>query len=814
MRGFSGEGKNETGGKIIGMIRRFLDGPASKNTLIILCAGVILFFLYGLINYTQQYNVRVGAVSQQTIKASKNVVDEITSNKKRDEAAAAVAPSYEPREGATEDSLRLLSEVFSALEKIREYGETLLQEDSDREFTEVDLGYASSLLGDFELTQDQLQIVMRSDKESFDRMIASVSAITENELQNATVYEEKEDQTIQSIRQTINRQIGTYQVEAKLKNHIVPAVLKYCVCPNMLIDRERTAQKRQEAREAVEPIYFYQGENIVVEGERVSENQMEALRSLGLLENNQSDYSVYGGSAILILLSLAVFLINCRVFKPEILDDVKKTLVMTLTIVLSVGFSLACMVLFNVYAAPVVFGSMLAVGLFSSAAGFTLVIPIAMLVSGLAAGNASFADTEMISLLLSGLISGSISVFFLKGRPLRIRMLLSGLLAALLNALTVLAISVMTSNNEVKLWQNVAWSAGGGILSAALSVSIQPLFEAVFNISTPGKLLEISNPNQPLLRRLLLEAPGTYHHSIIVANLAEAAAEKIGADPLLARAGAYFHDIGKLKRPLFFKENQMGENPHDHTDPYASAAIVTSHTKDGQLLAQKYKLPREIQQIIIEHHGDTPVMYFYHKALQMANGNPVDINDFRYSGNPPTTKEAAIIMLADTIEAAVRSMPDPTPQQIERFIEKLVRGKLEDGQLSDSPLTLKNIDGICEAFSSVLNGVFHERIEYPQNRPVHRSFSERMERERKEKTAAQPDTPAEAAAESNVREAAENAPKDAGTETNASVAAEKKAEKAADSERMAEPERPAREIPSEPKQKDNPEAEQHDTEMA
>lgn len=182
---------------------------------------------------------------------------------------------------------------------------------------------------------------------------------------------------------------------------------------------------------------------------------------------------------------------------------------------------------------------------------------------------------------------------------------------------------------------------------------------------------------------------------------------------MLARTGAYFHDVGKLKRPLYFKENQMGENPHDHTDPYVSAAIVTTHTRDGLQLAQKYRLPMEIQKIIVEHHGDTPVMFFYHKALQQANGKPVDIADFRYDGARPTSKESAIVMLADTIEAAVRSMPDPTPQAIERFIERLVRGKLEDGQLSNSPLTLRDIDGICEAFAKVLNGVFHERIEYP-----------------------------------------------------------------------------------------------------
>lgn len=251
-------------------------------------------------------------------------------------------------------------------------------------------------------------------------------------------------------------------------------------------------------------------------------------------------------------------------------------------------------------------------------------------------------------------------------------------------------------------------------LSGALAVALQPAFEGIFHLATPSRLLEITNPNQPLMKRLMLEAPGTYHHSIIVANLAEAAADQIGANAYLARAGAYYHDIGKLKRPGYFSENQHGSNPHEKTDPYVSAAILTSHTKDGALMAQKEHLPPEIQDIILQHHGVTPVMFFYHKALQMSDGKHVDINDFRYSGPKPRTREASIVMMADSIEAAVRSMKDPTPKAIDQYIERLIRGKLEDGQLSECPLSLGDIDQICNAFSSILKGVYHERIEYPK----------------------------------------------------------------------------------------------------
>ena len=347
-------------------------------------------------------------------------------------------------------------------------------------------------------------------------------------------------------------------------------------------------------------------------------------------------------------------------------------------------------------------------------AGFASVVPMSILVSGLAAGNNSTYLYEMILLLLMSISGGIFSVRFMKAHRQRIRALMAGVISAIANGLSILAIFWMTSTENSNLLSISLWSMGGGLLSGALAVSLQPVFESIFHLPTPSKLLELCNPNQTLLRRLQIEAPGTYHHSLIVANLAEAAAEKIGANPYLARAAGYYHDIGKLKRPQYFKENQVGENLHNNLDPYISAAILTSHTKDGYQMALKERMPKEVSDIILQHHGDTPVMFFYHKALQLSNGSPVDISEFRYDGPRPNTREAAIVMLADTIEAAVRSMPDPTPKAIDQFIERLVRGKLEDGQLSDSPITLRDIDEICSAFSGVLRGVFHERIEYPE----------------------------------------------------------------------------------------------------
>ena len=340
-------------------------------------------------------------------------------------------------------------------------------------------------------------------------------------------------------------------------------------------------------------------------------------------------------------------------------------------------------------------------------------LALSLLISFLTAGKSSSTFHEVVLLMSMTLTEGIISIWFLKGKPQRVRVLVAGLLSGIAGILLLVIVKWLTSVELLDILSDGAWTLGGGLLSGLLAVAFQPAFESAFQLATPSRLLELTNPNQPLMKRLMIEAAGTYHHSIIVANLAEAAADKIQANPYLARAGAYYHDIGKLKRPGYFKENQTGDNPHERTDPYISSAIVTSHTMDGVLMAQKEHIPVEVQNIILQHHGDTPVMFFYHKALQMSDGNHVDINEFRYAGPKPNTKEAAVVMLADTIEAAVRSMKDPTPKEIDQFIERLVRSKLEDGQLSESPLSLSDIDDICKAFSGILRGVYHERIEYP-----------------------------------------------------------------------------------------------------
>jgi len=253
-----------------------------------------------------------------------------------------------------------------------------------------------------------------------------------------------------------------------------------------------------------------------------------------------------------------------------------------------------------------------------------------------------------------------------------------------------------------------------GLLAAGLAMSAVYLLGHVLEITTPVSMLELAHPSQPLFRRLLTEAPGTYHHSVVVGNLAERAAEVVGADALLCRIGAYYHDIGKLVRPYAFIENQVdGTNVHDELAPMTSARIIQAHVPDGLALARRHRVPRRVQDLIAQHHGTTLTGFFYRKACQQNDGERVDETLFRYSGPRPQAREAGILMLADSVEAATRSSRDHSAENVQKIIERIVRERIEEGQLDECELTLRDLERIRVTFAAVLQGIFHPRIEYP-----------------------------------------------------------------------------------------------------
>ena len=706
-------GQARNGRKTGERLREWLGSPACRCTLLVTVSALIIFVMFFLVCTPKKYDLKEGAVAHETIWATRDVVDEVRTQERRETAAAKTEIQY-IYSNVKQDVMASLESAFDELRSIQRYGEQLRLSEPGRgdRFTEDEIEYATiEYLNSVPLSGNQIRILMKTNYTDFENMVSIVTKAVSIKM-NSNLYEGQTEELIKVMVEDFNAYYPELDIEMRM-NDIIPTILRECIRPNYIIDTEATERARSEAMDSVDPVTILQGEPVIVEGNTITNAQIQVLRSLNLLKDGTYDYSAYGGSLAAVILSMAILIMCLKLLNRDILTDVRKLAVVLLILILCMILAAVFQLLPSSFLIPLALGSILGTMLIGYRAGICLTLALTLLISFLTAGRSSSTFHEVVLLMAMALTEGTLSIWFLKGRPQRVRVLIAGLLSGIAGVLQLLIVKWLTSVESLDILADGAWTLGGGLLSGLLAVSLQPAFEGAFRLATPSRLLELTNPNQPLMKRLMIEAAGTYHHSIIVANLAEAAADRIQANPYLARAGAYYHDIGKLKRPGYFKENQTGDNPHERTDPYISAAIVTSHTMDGVLLAQKEHIPEEVQNIILQHHGDTPVMFFYHKALQMSDGNHVDINEFRYAGPKPNTKEAAVVMLADTIEAAVRSMKDPTPKEIDQFIERLVRSKLEDGQLSESPLSLSDIDEICKAFSGILRGVYHERIEYP-----------------------------------------------------------------------------------------------------
>ncbi len=696
------------GTKLRVYFQRFRVAAFSIRTLISLCGIIILLVLFTAAIVPVRYDVTVGTVPTHTITANRDVIDEVTTDKLRNEAAKAVQPTYHFVEGVTEKVLSELDQIFLQLDTAVQYSENLEDYGPARRYTAEELAYARTIVKDVDLRDYQLRTLLNTTREELSSLHTKLYAAVQNML-SSNVTEGMENEAVSGVMQIVG-----YQVDTSLLQNIVQPVLRTVMEPNMVVDQEATSAAQRAARDAVAPIVYKQGQNIIVKGEGLVEQyQYDMLSNLGMLSSNSVDTRIYLGAAILVALVLSLSMILLRLTEKAMVFEPKKLVLLFVILILTLVFCIIARFI-NIHFVPAVLTALLATAMLSLQAGIIFNCAIALLISALAVGGSTAYTTEMMQILICTMCSGELGAILLSRRSGRLQVIYAGFAAGACNFVVMMALSLMTSSALHAVIENALYSFGGGLISGVLCIALQPLLEAIFNLSTQTKLLELSNPNHPLMRRLMLEAPGTYHHSLMVANIAEAAAEAVGANPLLARVGGYYHDVGKLRRPQYFKENQQdGENLLAENDPYTAAQIVMSHPHDGVTLARNYRLPREILRIIEEHHGNTPVMYFYTMAVKEANGQYVDPDAFRYNAQPPSTKEGAVVLLSDTIEAAVRSMKDPTPDAIEEFIVKLVRGKLQDGQLSNSPLTLKDLDAICHAATTVLNGVYHERIEYP-----------------------------------------------------------------------------------------------------
>ena len=508
---------------------------------------------------------------------------------------------------------------------------------------------------------------------------------------------------------TLSTEVNNLDLNADTRE-LAFAIISAYLRPNFIENEEATAAARESRAQEYDVVYFLQGQTIVDEGALVTEEIYAVLENLGLLRSATIESIIPDiGLVGIVIAMFAIIVSYFRLFYKDISSFGKKEglvlfTIYMMTIITAFGFSGL-----PYFALPILVAILLIAILINGELALILNPFITVICALIYGGDIRF--------ILFFTITGSFIALLSTYTTERSKIIFAGIISSLINFFVALLVMFIFDRryNLDSLYFALS-CAGMGMVSVVLAMGTLPIWEVSFGIITPIKLLDLANPNSPLLRRLTIEAPGTYHHSLIVANLSETAAYDIGANPNLARVGAYYHDIGKLKHPGYFFENQVGKNPHDDMDPRSSVHVIVSHITYGLQLADEYRMPHYVKDIISQHHGNTLIKFFYFKAKKQHGDEEIPTNDYRYNFPKPQTKEAAIVMLADTVEAAVRSKLNSVKDssEIEAFVRELVKDKQDDGQLNESPLTLKDIEIIITSFLRVFKGMYHERIPYPK----------------------------------------------------------------------------------------------------
>lgn len=502
------------------------------------------------------------------------------------------------------------------------------------------------------------------------------------------------------------------QISAQLtepQQVILTDIMTLYLRPNVLVNDVETERVRKEARDRVAPVSvtIEPGEVIVRAGDVITPEDAEKLQALGLGTRAFDAFGLAGvavyGAVIVTLFTVALgSLYGDILLRPRRLAMIGVVLV---------GSMIAARLAIPgqpwvAYAFP----SAVAIMLVSNLLDAPLAILVAVVQAALLAPITGYSFELVILFLAKGIVGAiaarridRLNAFFI-----------AGIAVAVTNLAVAFAFRLLSSDLDSQALLNIASGAVvDGVLSAVLTMGSFSLVGSVFGVTTMLQLLELAHPSQPLLRRILTEAPGTYHHSILVGNLAERAAEQIGVDSLLVRVGAYYHDVGKLRRPFHFVENQFdGDNIHHRLSPEASASAIIDHVIHGLELAREYRLPVAVQAFIVEHHGTRLAGFFYRKALKVAGSNTVDERAFRYPGPRPQRKETALVMLADTVEASVRAASNRSADSLENLVERAVNERILEGELDDSTLTLRDLDTVKRSFVQQLRGVYHRRLDY------------------------------------------------------------------------------------------------------
>lgn len=702
----------------------------------------VIYGLIGLTLYLSMINTalpvtihaKLHDIAKNDIQSPIEIVDQETTNNLRRQASANTPTSYVFNRETAMIQVEKVGDVFNVLEELRqdEKDDQSSQSGSDQgqNGNQLKAQMAASLEADVKKAQEKL--ANSAGDQLSDNTLKTLLSVSDRDfalakdIVSSTIYDALSnkvqwanlDETQNKAIQSIPTSVVKDDLQAALED-----ILRYAIVPNYVFDAQTTKKNKEEAAKSVEPVVIHQGEVIVKKGDLITRDVLHKLQVVGLLDNHFKILP-FVGLAILVLFLTVLLAGELNQLKHKSKRSFPNTLLTFFTIhvlsivILELGSLLKNTRLTDIeLIIPIACGPLLIAILLNKRLAFAASIVLAIcggyIFGGSEASTGMFNYTMAIYILFSSLAGASLW----RGNQARVKILQTGAIISLINILSVVCL-LLLKNGSIHIIDaglQVGFAVLSAFLATVLTTGLLPFFEAVFNILSPMKLIELSNPNHPLLRKILVEAPGTYHHSVMVANLAERACEVIGANGLLARVAAYYHDLGKTKRPRFFIENQMnGVNPHDKISPHLSKTIIMAHPYDGAKLLKEYKMPKEIIDIAEQHHGTSLIKFFYYKARELG-GDTVLESDFRYPGPKAQSKEAAVVELADSVEAAVRSMKHPTPEKIESLILSIFNSILEDGQFDECDLTMKELHLVRQSLFETLNGVFHSRIEYPED---------------------------------------------------------------------------------------------------
>ena len=682
-------------------LKRFFLGKNINKIIVFVISFIFIYLLLATGLTAKRYSLKVGDIPKVDIKAPREVKDEVSTNAKLQQAIDSVPIQYNKNPEVKTNILNNLNGFFTKASQLK-----------DSQIAEKDKLEKLKSEYNMNITEDTYRDVITLEKDDMKKLQDFLQRILGDIYDNSNISDNTQNDNqddIKKAQENILLKVTTSDLSKDLRT-LATNIAYSQISPNFFYDKEKTEELRKEAEKKVSPVMIKKDQTVVKEGEPVTEHQIQILKDLGLLNNSPYfQWHIYLSLAILIILILLLQWMYIYKYHEKVFQDVK--LIVMINILNCTAILLSRIVgMISPFLVPITFIPMIMALLVNHRISLTLGVLNCVLIN-----VASGFNLDITILAIVNSVVGSI---ILKKMQQRNDIIIASLYVFIINVTLTFSMGFLVSSNILDVVQRSIYTGSASIVSGILVIGFLPLFESAFDIVTTIKLLELSNPNAPLLKRLLMEAPGTYHHSIMVGNLAEVAAEEVGGNSLLARVAAYYHDIGKIKRPYFFKENQLGkDNPHDKLTPNLSTLIIISHVKDGSEMAKEYKLPKIIKDIIEEHHGTSIVKYFY---LTMKNSSEeyesINEDDFKYSGPIPRTKESGIIMLADGVEAAVRSINEPDEFKITQMIDNIFRDRLNEGQLDDCDLTLRDMSKIKKAFLTVLIGIYHHRIEYPEDK--------------------------------------------------------------------------------------------------